>query len=325
MKILVTGGAGYIGSHTCKALAHAGFEPIVFDNLSTGHSEFVKWGPLIQGDLLDRSRLMQVLREEEIAGVIHFAAKSSVGESQISPHLYYQNNIVGSLNLLECMREVGVKSMIFSSTCAVYGNAVQTPMREDHPQAPTSVYGWSKLMIERMLFDYAQAYGVQSIILRYFNASGADPEGELGESHHPETHLIPLCLDVALGRRRHLEIFGEDYSTPDGTCIRDYIHVSDLASAHVLALRRLLERGESQVYNLGSGQGHSVRDVIASVERVTQRQLKVVSSPRRAGDSAILLAASEGVQKDLGWKIKYPHLEDHIRHAWSWHLRSHEE
>ena len=324
-KILVTGGAGYVGSHACKALAQAGYEPLVYDNLSTGYFEFAKWGQFFLGDLLDVQRLRQVFRDEKPAGVMHFAARSSVGESQIFPHLYYQNNVAGSLNLLECMREFGVSSIIFSSTCAVYGSSMQNPMNEDHPQVPTSVYGRSKAMIERMLQDFEMSYGIQSIILRYFNASGADPEGELGENHQPETHLIPLALEVASGKRDSLELFGEDYPTLDGTCIRDYVHVSDLASAHVLALNQLLREGKSRIYNLGTGHGHSVKQVIDCVEKVTQSKLKVISSSRRAGDSAILVASSERARSELNWKVKYPHLEDHILHAWRWHLRSQEE
>ena len=321
-KILVTGGAGYVGSHACKALAQAGYEPIIYDNLSTGYIEFVKWGQFYLGDLLDFQRLRQVFRDEKPVAVMHFAAKSTVAESQSSPHLYYQNNVAGSLNLLECMREFGVKSMVFSSTCAVYGNSIQTPMMEDHPQLPTSVYGQSKAMIERMLFDFDRAYGIRSIILRYFNASGADPEGDLGESHQPETHLIPVALEVALGKRESLELFGEDYPTPDGTCIRDYIHVSDLASAHILALDQLLKKGQSQIYNLGTGQGYSVKQVIECIERVTKKNLKVISSPRRAGDSAILVASADRARNELRWRVKYPHLEEHVRHAWSWYLKA---
>ena len=322
MKVLVTGGAGYIGGHTCKELARNGFDVVVYDNLSTGYQEFVRWGSLYYGDLLDLQQLRNAFKEEKPDAVMHFAALSCVGESQVFPHLYYRNNVTGSLNLFECMREFGVKPIVFSSTCAVYGDSIEIPMNEDHPQSPTSVYGVSKWMIERMLLDFGAAYGFQSVILRYFNASGADPEGDLGESHSPETHLIPLALQVASGYRTHLELFGEDYPTFDGTCIRDYIHVNDLAAAHVLALKKLIWEKQSRIYNLGTGQGYSVRQVIACVESVTGQKLNVVLAPRRKGDSAFLVASCEKAQKELNWKLNYPNLESHIEHAWRWYLKT---
>lgn len=314
MNILVTGGAGYIGSHTCKELFRAGFQPIVFDNLSRGHSRAVKWGPLIQGDLSDRELIERCLRENQVEAVLHFAAFAYVGESVSDPGLYYRNNTGGTLNLLQAMKTVGVRRLVFSSTCATYGTPVFLPITENHPQQPINPYGQSKLMSERMILDFGPAHGLQSMILRYFNAAGADPEGELVEDHEPETHLIPLAIRAAL-EGTALRIFGTDYDTPDGSCIRDYIHVSDLARAHVLALQRLLDGGASGIHNLGTGKGHSVLEVAAAVEKVTGNRLRQEISPRREGDPAVLIADSIRARSELGWTPTHDDLEEIIRTA----------
>ncbi|HUC12230.1 MAG TPA: UDP-glucose 4-epimerase GalE, partial [Stellaceae bacterium] len=263
-SILVTGGAGYIGSHACKRLAHAGYRPVVYDNLSRGHREAVRWGPLVEGDLADGARLRAAIVEYRVAAVMHFAAYAYVGESVTNPALYYRNNLAGSLSLLEAMRESGVGEIVFSSTCATYGTPDIVPIRESAPQSPVNPYGETKLAIERALHWYGQAYGLRSVALRYFNAAGADPEGEIGECHEPETHLVPLVLQAALGQRSHIDIFGTDYPTPDGTAIRDYVHVDDLATAHLRALERLRGGGDSIAVNLGTGSGCSVREVIVA-------------------------------------------------------------
>ncbi|MGD8263581.1 MAG: UDP-glucose 4-epimerase GalE, partial [Desulfobacterales bacterium] len=267
--ILVTGGAGYIGAHACKALSKTGYTPITYDNLVYGHRSAVKWGPLEEGDISDRQRLESVIDKYKPMAVMHFAAYAYVGESVDNPSKYYHNNVAGSLTLLETMRQCGIDKIIFSSTCATYGMPEQIPITEDHPQNPINPYGRSKLMIEWMLDDFAHAYGLKYVSLRYFNAAGANPDAEIGENHDPETHLIPLVLDVALGRRNHLEIFGTDYDTTDGTCIRDYIHVTDLADAHLLALKYLLDGGQRNVFNLGNGNGFSVREVVAAALKIT--------------------------------------------------------
>ncbi|MBB6097607.1 UDP-arabinose 4-epimerase [Deinobacterium chartae] len=321
MKILVTGGAGYIGSHACKALAAAGYTPVTFDNLEYGHEWATQWGPFEHGDLQDPERLREVLQIHRPAAVMHFAAYTYVGESVQEPGKYYRNNVGGTLNLLEAMRETGVKIMVFSSTCATYGPPERLPLTEDHPQRPISPYGRTKLVVEGMLGDFEAACGLRWAALRYFNASGADPEGQIGEDHDPETHLIPLILDAAAGLRPAITVFGEDYDTPDGTAIRDYIHVTDLADAHVLALKRLLEGGPSAAYNLGNGQGFSVREVIQAAERVTGRPIPVEVGPRRAGDPPRLVGDATKARNELGWTPRYADLEVILQTAWNWHTR----
>jgi UDP-glucose-4-epimerase GalE len=317
-SILVTGGAGYIGAHACKALAGAGYTPVAYDNLVYGHPQSVKWGPLEEGDIGDNRRLETVLQKYKPAAVMHFAAYAYVGESVENPAKYYRNNVAGTLTLLESMRSYGVNKMIFSSTCATYGMPEQIPIGEDHPQNPINPYGRSKLMIEWILRDFAVAYGLNFVSLRYFNAAGADPDAEIGEDHNPETHLIPLVLDVALDRRDHLEIFGTDYSTSDGTCIRDYIHVSDLADAHLLALEYLRDGGESNVFNLGNGNGFSVRQVIDSAAKVTGCDIPYLDSDRRPGDPTVLIGDSEKIRRVLGWRPVLNQLETIIETAWQW-------
>ena len=321
-NILVTGGAGYIGSHTCKALSRAGFTPITYDNLVYGHEWAVKWGPLEKGDILDTARLSKVIDTYKPAAVIHFAAFAYVGESVEHPAKYYRNNVVGTLNLLDAMRANGVDKIVFSSTCATYGIPNELPISEDAPQRPINPYGRSKLMIEQILADYSNAYDLKSISLRYFNAAGADPEGDLGESHDPETHLIPLVLDAAAGRRPNITVYGDDYDTPDGTCIRDYIHVSDLADAHVRAMIRLDERRLERAYNLGTGKGHSVKEVIDAARRVTGRDFTVLTGRRRAGDPGSLIADASRANRDVGWLPRYTKIDDMIEIAWAWSNRS---
>jgi len=319
MNILVTGGAGYIGSHTCKALARAGFTPITYDNLASGHRRAVKWGPLEEGDLADRARLAAVIARHAPQAVIHFAASIAAGESVVNPGAYYRNNVAGSLTLLEAMRDQRVGTLVFSSTAAVYGTPQMDPIPESHPLQPINPYGASKLMIERMIDDFAAAHGLRFARLRYFNAAGADADGELGEDHEPETHAIPLALFTALGQRPHFDIFGDDYPTPDGSAIRDYIHVADLAAAHVLALRRLLAGGTSVTLNLGNGTGHSVLELIAAIERVTGRTLPVRRTPRRAGDPPRLVADARHAQELLGWRPATPDIAAIVATAWNWH------
>lgn len=324
--ILVTGGAGYIGSHAVQALQNAGYEAIVLDNLIYGHREFVEQrlrAKLIVGDISDRALLDQVFATHSIAAVMHFAAYAYVGESVSDPAKYYRNNVAGTLTLLEAMLAASVKNIVFSSTCATYGVPQSTPVTEEHPQNPINPYGASKLMVERILADFDQAYGLKSTCFRYFNAAGADPTGLLGEDHTPETHLIPLVLQTALGTRESVSIFGTDYSTPDGTCIRDFIHVADLAQAHVLGLEQLLKVGESNVFNLGNANGFSVREVIETAELVTGKSIKVTECERRPGDPAILVGSSEKAQRILNWHPQYSNLEDIILHAWNWHQRRH--
>jgi UDP-arabinose 4-epimerase len=322
--VLVTGGAGYIGSHTCKALAAAGYRPVAYDNLVYGHEWAVKWGPLERGNILDTSKLSAALRKTGAEAVIHLAAFAYVGESVTDPAKYYRNNVAGTLALLSAMRDCGVARIVFSSTCATYGTPDILPITEETPQRPVNPYGASKLMIEQILADYRHAYDLKSVSLRYFNAAGADPDGELGEDHEPETHLIPLVLDVAAASRPYVTIFGDDYPTADGTCIRDYIHVSDLAYAHVLALqaleRELLPRG---AYNLGTGQGHSVAEVIAAARRVTGCTIPVVKGPRREGDPAVLLADPSRAKRDLGFVPRFASIEDMVSSAWHWSKKKH--
>jgi UDP-glucose-4-epimerase GalE len=319
-RILVTGGAGYIGSHCCKALAEAGFEPVVFDNFSTGHREAVRWGSVIEGDVRDAAALSRAVTTARAEAVMHFAALALVGESTAHPERYYEVNILGTLNLLNAMREAGLTSIVFSSTCAVYGEPERVPITEDLPKQPVSPYGATKHVCERMMDDFDSAHGLRSVRLRYFNAAGADPAAEIGEWHEPETHLIPLVLDVALGRRREIAIFGSDYPTPDGTAIRDYIHVKDLAQAHLAALRHLLAGGSSQALNLGTGHGASVREVIRAVEAVTGRSVPAVDAPRRAGDPPALVADPRRAEETLSWRA-HADLTEMVEDAWRWHRR----
>lgn len=317
--VLVAGGAGYIGSHACKALRRAGYVPVTYDNLVYGHERAVKWGPFERGDILDRARLDDAMSRHKPAAVMHFAAFTYVGESVSDPGKYYRNNVVGSLALMEAARDHGVRRFVFSSTAAVYGAPKSDLLREDAPKEPVNPYGASKLMVERMLADFDAAHAMRSIALRYFNAAGADHDTETGESHDPETHLIPLVLDAASGRRPAITVFGTDYDTPDGSCIRDYIHVSDLAEAHVKALVALEGGAPSCAYNLGNGRGFSVREVIAAAERVTGLPVPVKIGDRRPGDPAILVSDASKAYRDLDWKPRTPGLDDIIRTAWAWH------
>ena len=317
-NVLVTGGAGYIGSHTCKALAQAGFTPVTYDSLVYGHEWAVKWGPFEHGDILDGERLREVLQRFQPLAVIHFAAFAYVGESVADPAKYYRNNVVGTLSLLEAMRETGVGSIVFSSTCATYGIPDTVPITEDEPQKPINPYGTSKLMVEQILADYRVAYGLNSVALRYFNAAGADPEGEVGEAHDPETHLIPLVLDAARGKRPRIAIFGEDYDTEDGSCVRDYIHVQDLARAHVLAMECLPTGNLKPAYNLGTGRGYSVKEVIAAARRATNLAIPVEQGTRRPGDPARLVANASSARADLGWTPEITDIEEIIATAWRW-------
>lgn len=318
MNVLVVGGAGYIGSHMVRLLDRSGHRPWVYDNLSRGHRRAVPAGRLLEGDLNDRPRLEQVLRQKQIEAVMHFAALALVGESVAEPARYYQNNVVGTCTLLEAMRAVGVWRFVFSSTCATYGQPSRIPIAETQRQEPINPYGFTKLVIERALEDYARAYGSAVAALRYFNAAGASPDGELGEDHDPETHLIPLVLQVALGRRDAVTIFGDDYPTADGTCIRDYIHVDDLASAHLAALERL-RPGECLKLNLGTGRGFSVHEVIRACRRVTGREIPARIGPRRAGDPAELVADASLARRTLQWQPDYTSIESIVQTAWRWH------
>jgi UDP-glucose-4-epimerase GalE len=319
--ILVTGGAGYIGSHACKALAGAGFRPVAYDSLVNGHREAVRWGPLVEADLADTDRLGDTLKRYEIAAVLHFAAFAYVGESVTRPELYFRNNVANSLGLLECMRAQGVGRIVFSSTCATYGVPEAVPIPEGAPQRPVNPYGESKLMVERMLHWFGTAHGMTHAVLRYFNAAGADPEGLIGEDHRPETHLIPLILEAALGERAQVDIFGTDYATPDGTAVRDFIHVEDLAAAHVRALELLLKGGLSITVNLGTGRGHSVREVIAAAERITGRRIARREAPRRPGDPPVLVADPSRARELLGWEPRLSDLDTIVETAWAWHSR----
>ena len=323
-KVLVTGGAGYIGSHACKDLFQNGYEPITFDNLSRGNKWSVKWGPLEIGDILDREKLEFVMKKYSPVAVMHFAAFAYVGESFENPAMYYRNNVVGSLNLLETMIKLGIKNCIFSSSCATYGIPQQVPIPVNHPQNPINPYGMSKFMIERMLCDFDKAYKLKYVSLRYFNAAGADPDGEIGELHIPETHLIPLILDVALEQKNYIEIYGNDYDTPDGTCITDYIHVSDLADAHVLALNYLLDNVESNSFNLGTGKGYSVLEIINTIKDLTCENIPFQVKSRRHGDPPILIADASIAIKTLGWKQKYSSIEREVYDAFKWHKKINE-
>lgn len=318
--VLVAGGAGYIGSHTCKALHAAGYRPVVFDNLSCGHEWAVHWGPLCIGDIQDADMLDDVIRRHRPIAIIHFAADALVGESVADPAKYYRNNTLGSFNLLEAARRNGVNQIVFSSTCASYGIPTTLPIPEEHPQAPINAYGASKLAVEHMLAHYAPAYGLNSVALRYFNAAGASHDGDLGEEHDPETHLIPLAIGAALGSRPPLRIFGTDYDTPDGTAIRDYIHVCDLAEAHVAALRYLIAGGGTTCINLGTGKGMSVREVVAMVERTLGQPVPYEEAPRRAGDPPVLVADARRAERALAWSPRFSDPENIIETACRWHL-----
>lgn len=319
MKILVAGGAGYIGSHVALDLARKGFEPVILDSLVKGHREAVRAGKLIVGDIGNLEFVKDVLKQEKIEAVVHLAAYSLVGESVTEPAKYFRNNIGNGQTLLDAMLACGVKRIVFSSTAAVYGEPERTPITEDHPKNPTNPYGFSKLTFEGIMGAYDRAYGLKFIALRYFNAAGADPEGGIGEDHRPESHLIPIVLQTALGLRDHLELFGADYPTPDGSCIRDYIHVTDLSQAHLLALKALNDGSESRVFNLGNGHGYSNRQVIEVARKITGREIPVHEGPRRPGDPAALVASSAGIREELGWKPQYPDLESIIETAWRWH------
>lgn len=324
--ILITGGAGYIGSHAVFALKKAGYQVLILDNLIYGHQDLVEQVlqvPLIIGDITNRPLLDNIFANYPIAAVIHFAAFACVGESIAKPAKYYANNFVGTFTLLEAMRAASVNKIVFSSTCATYGIPSTIPITEEQCQNPINPYGKSKFMVEQLLKDYSQAYGFNSVIFRYFNAAGASPDGRLGEDHSPETHLLPLVLLTALRARNSMAIFGTDHPTPDGTCIRDYIHVADIAQAHILGLRYLLAGEQSQVFNLGNGNGFSVREIIETAKIVTQRPIKVVESDRRLGDPPILGGSSLKARKILGWKPQYTEIKDIIAHAWQWHQKRH--
>lgn len=317
--ILVTGGAGYVGSHTCKALAMMGYLPISLDNLMYGHTWAVQWGPFIQGDISDSLVLGQIFSDYRPKAIIHFAAYAYVGESVENPAKYYQNNLAGSISLLEAMRLHGCKNIIYSSSCSTYGIPQQIPIPENHPQLPVNPYGRTKLMMEQIIQDYGSAYGMRYAILRYFNAAGADPEGQIGEDHDPETHLIPILLKTVLGQRSHTDVYGSDYDTPDGTAIRDYIHVTDLAGAHILALRHLTQFRQNLCVNLGTGEGNSVMDVIRAAEGVTGKPVNYRLVGRRPGDPPTLVAKADYAETLLGWKPKFRDIRETISTAWNWH------
>jgi UDP-glucose-4-epimerase GalE len=317
-SVLVTGGAGYIGSHACKALQRAGYAVVVFDNFVAGHRAAVRYGSLVEGDITDTAAVREALRRHEVSAVMHFAAFLDVGESVREPVRYYRNNVVGAVSVLEAMAAESVRRFVFSSTCATYGEPLETPISETHPQHPINSYGESKLAVERALPHFERAYGLRWASLRYFNAAGADPDGEIGEDHSPEVHIIPRAIIAASGGPQ-LQVFGDDYPTPDGTCLRDYIHVSDLADAHVRALDVIGGTGVSGAYNLGTGRPHSVRQVIDTVERIVGRKVLWTLAPRRAGDPGVLYAAPGKAQVGLGWQPRFPDLESIVRTAWAWH------
>ena len=316
--MLVTGGAGYIGSHAAKALSRAGHRVVVYDNLIAGHREAVKYGPFVEGDIADVAAVRDAIRRHQVFAVMHFAAFLDVGESTREPARYYRNNVIGALGVLEAMAAESVGYFVLSSTCATYGEPTEMPIPETQPQHPINSYGETKLAIERALPHFERAHGLRSVALRYFNAAGADPDGELGEDHSPEIHVIPRAIEAATGGPG-LHVFGDDYPTPDGTCLRDYVHVADLADAHVRALQTLVETGASSAYNLGTGHPYSVRDVIGTVERVTNQRVPWTMAPRRPGDPAVLYAAPHKARTELGWQPRFPDLESIVRTAWAWH------
>jgi len=319
--ILVTGGAGYVGAHACKALAAGGYRPVVYDNLVYGHEAAVKWGPLEAGELADRARLDEVIARYRPQAVMHFAAFTFVGESIADPGKYYRNNVAGTLSLLEAMRDQGIGKLVFSSTAATYGTPETVPIPESAAKAPINPYGHSKLAAEQMIADFGAAHGLRAAALRYFNAAGADADGEIGECHEPETHLIPLAMRAVTGDTPPLTVFGDDYPTPDGTCIRDYIHVSDLAAAHVLALGRLEQREGFDAFNLGTGAGASIREVLQAVEKVAGKPVPHAVGPRRAGDPAVLVSDPGKANRELGWTPFSSDLETIVSTAWAWHSR----
>lgn len=319
--VLVVGGAGYIGSHTCLDLANKGFQPVVYDNFSNGHREFVKWGPAEEGDIRDRARLDEVLAKYKPAAILHFAALIEVGESVKDPVSFYENNVIGTLTLLSAAQAAGVNAFVFSSTCATYGLPQSVPLDESHRQVPINPYGRTKYIVEQALADYDQYKGLRSVVLRYFNAAGADFEGRIGEWHTPETHAIPLAIEAALGRRQGFKVFGSDYDTRDGTCVRDYIHVLDLADAHVRAVEYLLDGGESVALNLGTGTGTTVKELLGTIETVSNRPFPVEYVGRREGDSTTLVANNDKARDILGWSPQYD-LSRIIESAWNWHAKS---
>ena len=324
--ILVTGGAGYIGSHAVLALKQAGYEVVILDNLVYGHRDLIEQVlkvELIEGDTGDRDLLDKLFKSRDIAAVMHFSAYAYVGESVSNPAKYYRNNVIGTITLLEAMLAASVKKFVFSSTCATYGVPETVPIPEDHPQNPINPYGATKLMVERILSDFNEAYDFKSVRFRYFNAAGADPSGQLGEDHNPETHLIPLVLQTALGKRESISIFGTDYPTNDGTCVRDYIHVSDLADAHVLGLEYLLNGADSTYFNLGKGNGFSVKEVIETARQITGKEIKAIECDRRPGDPPALIGSAEKARNILGWQPQYPSIKNIMTHAWEWHQKRH--
>ncbi|MGO7332844.1 UDP-glucose 4-epimerase GalE [Rhizobium leguminosarum] len=319
--VLVVGGAGYIGSHTCLDLANKGYTPVVFDNFSNGHREFVRWGPAEEGDIRDRARLDAVLAKHKPAAILHFAALIEVGESVKDPVSFYENNVIGTLTLLSAAQAAGINAFVFSSTCATYGLPQSVPLDETHRQVPINPYGRTKYIVEQALADYDQYRSLRSVVLRYFNAAGADFEGRIGEWHQPETHAIPLAIDAALGRRQGFKVFGSDYETRDGTCVRDYIHVLDLADAHVRAVEYLLKGGDSVALNLGTGTGTTVKELLGAIEDVSNRPFPVEYIGRREGDSHTLVANNDKARDVLGWVPQYD-LSEIIRSAWDWHAKS---
>lgn len=321
MNVLVTGGAGYIGSHVSKMLAASGHTPVVYDNLSFGHRWAVKWGPMVEGDMADRESLVAAMKQHKIEAVMHFAAFINVGESMKLPGKYFRNNFSNAITLLDAMVEAQVRNIVFSSTAAVYGDPIEVPIPETHPKNPVNTYGDSKLFVERALHWYGEIHGLRSMALRYFNAAGADPSGDIGEDHVPETHLIPLVIQAALGKRARIDVYGTDYPTPDGTAIRDYVHVNDLADAHVRAVNYLQAGGATTQLNLGTGTGHSVREVIEQVRSTGGRPVPSQDCPRRAGDPPVLVAAAGKSLEVLGWKARHSSLAEIVETAWRWHNR----
>jgi UDP-glucose-4-epimerase GalE len=317
--ILVVGGAGYIGSYMCKYLSLSGYTPIVLDNLVYGHRQAVKWGPFFQGNMEDSCLLDKIFTEFDIIAVMHFAAYAYVGESVVDPGKYYQNNVAATISLLQAMVKNKINNFIFSSTCATYGVPETTPITEQAPQQPINPYGYTKVMVEQILADFKNAHGLESISLRYFNAAGADPDGEVGEDHKPETHLIPLVLQTALGQRKQIEIFGDDYQTRDGSCIRDYIHITDLAQAHLLAVESLLHGESGDNFNLGNGEGYSVKEIVKLAREITGQKIPAKIVDKRPGDPAVLIGSSQKAKEILGWKPEFPEIEVILETAWQWH------